>query len=207
MEMTTNKNDEMKITKDKQCILCPYKHEDGCLYNHDNCYSLSNIYYGKICKYFPFKQIENFKTERNYKKEEKDNRRMDEKYGNYALEDDDIKFIWGVVSWDDLSGKDANFYTMNDIDIIYDKKKEVYYVEIETAYVFDTYEGECNYLKGLLKAFTRYMDENGLNESVIPSFCMSNPIIDNSAKTIEELYRNFKMFVIGYCEVNKGVVR
>ena len=24
---------------------------------------------------------------------------------------------------------------------------------------------------------------------------------------MEELYRNFKMFVIGYCEVNKGVVR
>ena len=64
-------NDEIKITKDKQCILCPYKHEDGCLYNHDNCYSLSNIYHGKICKYFPFKQIENFKTERNYKKRRK----------------------------------------------------------------------------------------------------------------------------------------
>lgn len=92
---------------------------------------------------------------------------------------------------------------MNDIDIIYDKKKKVYYVEIETAYVFDAYEGECNYLKGLLKVFTRYMDENGLNESIRPMFYMSNPIIDNSAKNIEELYRNFKMFVIGYCEVNK----
>ena len=36
---------------------------------------------------------------------------------------------------------------------------------------------------------------------------MLGTIIENKSKTIEELYRNFKMFVIGYCEVNKGVVR
>lgn len=93
MEITTNENDEVKIIKNKQCIFCPYRHEENCLLNHDNCYSLSNIYYGKIRKYFPFKQIDNFITELSYKRQEKYDVKMETKYGDCALENDDIKFI------------------------------------------------------------------------------------------------------------------
>ena len=57
-------------------------------------------------------------------------------YGN-------MKFIWGVKSWDDLTGADACLHTMNDIDIIYDKSAKVYMLGVETAYLFKTYGDEC----------------------------------------------------------------
>ncbi len=47
-----------------------------------------------------------------------------------------LKFIWGIKSWDDLTGKDSNIYTMNDIDITYNRKEKKYYLGIETAYLF-----------------------------------------------------------------------
>lgn len=66
------------------CILCNYnkynKGEDSC-FNHQEkdeygypvgeCKSLSNIYYGTLTDFFPFKQIDNFLTERVYRKEKK----------------------------------------------------------------------------------------------------------------------------------------
>ena len=123
---------------------------------------------------------------------------MDEKYGDCSLETDDIKFIWGVKSWDDLSGANANLYTMNDINIIYDKKKKEYMLGIETAYLFKTYNDECKYLSDCLKAFTKYMDDNGLNKNEPFRLFMNNPCINMVANSIEELYTNFKIFVNGY---------
>ena len=124
---------------------------------------------------------------------------MDEKYGDCSLETDDIKFIWGVRSWDDLSGSDANLYTMNDIDITYDKKKKEYMLGIETAYMFKTHAAECDYLRKCLDAFTKYMDDNGLEKNKLYMLFMSNPCTSMVADTIEELYTNFKIFVDGFC--------
>lgn len=66
---------------------------------------------------------------------------MNEKYGDYALETDDYKFIWEITNQEDydLSSRDANMYTMNDIDIVYDKKSKKYLLGIETAYSFRDY--------------------------------------------------------------------
>lgn len=194
------------------CILCKYnkynKDGDSC-WNHQEkdeygypigeCKTLSNIYYGTIAKYFPFKQIDNLLTEIALRKENKYAEEMDKKYGNYALETDDYKFIWGVKSWDDLSGADACMFTMNDIDITYDKQKKMYMLGIETAYMFNSYKDECNYLKNCLNAFTKYMDDNGLNKNEPYRLFMSNPCTNMEAETIEELYTNFKIFVNGYC--------
>ena len=194
------------------CILCKYnkynKDGDSC-YNHrgededgypiEKCKSLSNIYYGKLIKFSPFKQIDNLLTEISLRKENKYAEEMDKKYGNYALETDDYKFIWGVKSWDDLSGADACMFTMNDIDITYDKKKKVYMLGVETAYMFDTHEGECKYLKDCLNAFTKYMDDNGLKKNEPYRLFINNPCTSMEAETIEELYTNFKIFVNGYC--------
>lgn len=191
------------VKKDKQCILCPYKKEEDCLYNHDKCYSLSNIYHGYICKAFPFKQINHLMFELSYAKENKYLEEMDKKYGDSALENDDMKFIWGIKSFDDLSGCDCNIYTMNDIDIIYDKKSNKYILDIETAYTFDDYKAECNYLKECLNAFNKYMDDNNLDRNYKFNLFFNRPIIDNSAKSIEELYTNFKMFVDGFCKQNE----
>lgn len=196
------------------CILCKYnkynKNGDEC-WNHmekdeygypiGKCNSLSNIYYGKIVKHFPFKQIDFLKSEIVYKKEEKYYKEMDSKYGDCALEDDDMKFIWGVKSWDDLTGHDANMMTMNDIDIIYDKNSKQYLLGIETAYCFKNYESECEYLKECLNAFTKYMNDNNLDTNKHFELFMANVSTEIKADNIEELYTNFKIFVNGYCSL------
>lgn len=201
----------MNLFDKYNCILCKYnkynKNGDNC-YNHrekdeygyfvDKCKSLSNIYYGTIINFFLFKQIHDFRAKRAWRKEEKYNEKMDEKYGDCTLETDDIKFIWGIKSYDDLSCTDACLYTMNDIDIIYDKKKKEYILGIETAYLFKTYNDECKYLSDCLKAFTKYMDDNGLNKNEPFRLFMNNPCTNMVANSIEELYTNFKIFVNGY---------
>ena len=145
------------------------------------------------------KLIDNISTEIAWRKESKYFERMDKKYGDSTLETDDYKFIWGVLSWDDLSGADANMYTMNDIDLTYDKERRVYMLGVETAYLFKTHAAECKYLQDCLNAFTKYMDDNGLNKNEPYMLFMSNPCTSMEAETIEELYTNFKIFVDGFC--------
>ena len=86
----------MKLLEKYSCIFCKYRklnknHDYACMdswkkdesgYPIGKCNSLSNIYYGKIVKLFPFKQIDYWRTERAYKKEEKYNKAMDKKYGD-----------------------------------------------------------------------------------------------------------------------------
>ena len=140
-------------------------------------------------------KIDDFKTE----KENRYFEEMDKKYGDCTLETDDLKFIWGVKSWDDLTGHNASMYTMNYIDITYDKKNKVYMLGVETAYIFETHEAECDYLKDCLNAFTKYMDDNELRKDKPYRLFMSNPCTSMTAETIEDLYTNFKIFVNGYC--------
>ena len=121
-------------------------------------------------------------------------------YDPYEIKD--IKFIWGVKSWDDLTGADACLYTMNDIDIVYDKNRRVYMLGVETAYMFKSYGAECDYLRDCLRAFTKYMDDNGLSKNEPFRLWMSNPCTNMEAETIEELYTNFKIFVDGFCNLD-----
>lgn len=196
------------------CVLCKYnkynKNGDSCFHHREKdehgypigeCNSLSNIYYGTIIKFFPFKQIDSLFLEISYRRANKYLEKMDKKYGNYTLETDDFKFIWGVKSWDDLSGADTCMHTMNDIDITYDKKRKIYMLGVETAYLFESYVDECEYLKNCLSAFTKYMDDNGLNKDEPYRLWMSSPRTNIEAETIEELYTNFKIFVNGYCKL------
>lgn len=202
----------MNIIDKYNCILCKYnkynKNDDSC-FNHrekdeygypiGECKSLSNIYYGTLIKFFPFKQINYFFTERTYKKDIKHARNMDKKYGDSSLENDEIKFVWGMKSYDDLSGSEANLYTMNDIDIVYDKENKKYMLGIETAYIFKDHEAECNYLKTCLKAFTKYMDDNGMQTNKPFRLFMSSTCTSMESESIEDLYINFKIFVDGFC--------
>ena len=120
-------------------------------------------------------------------------------YDDYYYEN--MEFVWGVKSWDDLTGADANLHTMNDIDIIYDKDEKIYMLSVETAYMFDSYVDECEYLQNCLNAFTKYMDDNGLKKDTRFDLFMGSPCTSMEAKTIEELYINFKIFVNGYCSL------
>ena len=203
----------MRFFDKYSCLLCKYKKynkdkEYGCWeargldeygYPIGECKSLSNIYYGTLINFFPFKQIHSLKTRFDYWKYDKYLEKMDKEYGNYALETDETKFIWGVKSWDDLTGQGACMWTMNDIDITYDKKKKEYMLGIETAYMFKTHADECDYLRKCLDAFTKYMDDNGLEKNKPYTLFMSNPCTSMITESIEELYVNFKIFVDGFC--------
>lgn len=138
-----------------------------------------------------------------------DIRRYKRKYPDYK--DDEyncgsLKHIWGVKSWDDLTGKDACLYTMNDIDITYDRDSDEYILGVETAYLFENKQGETEYLKRLLGAFTGFMESNNYKTDESYFFFMHNPETVTRAKTIDELYINFKIFVEGYCAVYGKVI-
>lgn len=110
-----------------------------------------------------------------------------------------IKFIWGVTSWDDMTSySTANLYTMNDIDIVYDRDTGLYLLGIETAYLFENKYAEIKYLDNLLNKFTQFMVDNNFNIDCEYMLFMSGPEARCSAESIPELYIQFRIFVEGY---------
>lgn len=116
----------------------------------------------------------------------------------------EVKFIWGIKSWDDLTDSDANLYTMNDIDLIYFKDENKYGLSIETIFEFDKEEYKLNYLNRCLDSFTEFMVRNGYDTEVKPHWMdvfsygyNMNTHFDN----VEECYAMFKLLVNGYCSM------
>lgn len=143
---------------------------------------------------FKFENIKHKIMSRKYAKQYSDY--ADDEYNNGSL-----KFIWGIKSYDDLSDSDANLYTMNDIDIYYDRDTKQYSLGVETIYMFDDTQAECAYYNSLLESFTKYMKENGLDtERNYCTFC-SGLDLSLKADSIEELYTRFKIVVTGLCAV------
>ena len=131
-------------------------------------------------------------------------RKYAKQYSDYAddeYNDGSLKFIWGIKSYDDLSDSDANLYTMNDIEIVYDRDTKQYMLGIETSYLFDDIQADCEYYKRLLDYFTQYMNDNGL--STEPHYCpfFANLDMRFEADSIEELYTRFKIVVTGFYNV------
>ena len=114
-----------------------------------------------------------------------------------------LQFVWGVKSPDGISAQEATFYTMNDLDIIYDRESNEYLLGIETIYSFsEDSKGEIKYLENLLERFTEFMEEN----RYIPTedkLCLYR--IESGepwrTETILDLYIRFKVFVNGYKSV------
>ena len=117
-------------------------------------------------------------------------------------ENEIMKFIWGVKSWNDLTDSDACLYTMNDIDLLYLKDQKKYLFSIETIFNFTKEEYKLNYLKKCLDAFTKFMVENGYDIEVKPHWwdVFGNGMNANF-DSIEECYGMFKMLVNGYCNM------
>ena len=141
------------------------------------------------------------------------NIRLKRLYPDYVDDEyniDELKFIWGVKSYDDLTRNDnANFHSMNDIEIVYDRKEKEYMLGIEEMFYFEDKQAEINYLKELLNQFTMYMEENNLELEPSSLDVDGFRFVCNSvmrAKTIEQLYTHFKIWVVGYCEVFGGNV-
>lgn len=127
---------------------------------------------------------------------------MKKKYPDYCWDEYNcglIKFIWGVMSNDDLTAyKEPNLHTMNDIDITYNRKTQMYTLSIETAYVFESKKNEIDYLNCLLDVFTKYMIQHNFCQHEAYNLWMINPNLNFSAASIPELYTQFKIFVEGY---------
>ena len=205
----------MNLFDKYNCILCKYnkynKGDDSC-WNHQEkdeygyplgkCMSLSNIYYGKIIKWFPFNVIDKIASEILWKRADKYYKDFNED----CTENNDMKFIFGVMSWDDLSSAtEPNLLTMNDFDLIYLKDEKKYILGIETAYKFKDKQSEKEYLQELLNKFTKWMQDNGFNtDSSLNSYgdmfeVFTDGInINSHFDTIEDAYRTFKLLVNGY---------
>ena len=205
----------MNLKQKYNCIFCKYRklnknHDYACMkswkkdeygYPIGECNSLSNIWYGKINKHFPFNIIQYFID----KHEEKISEEYYDDYNEDFTENSSMKFIWGLKSYDDLSSCDANLERMNDIDLIYLKDEKKYILGIETAYKFKDKQSEKEYLQELLNKFTKWMQDNGFNtDSSLNSYgdmfeiFTSGININTHFYTIEDAYRTFKLLVNGY---------
>ena len=112
----------------------------------------------------------------------------------------DLKFIWGIKSYDDLTSSDANLHTMNDIDLIYLKNENKYILCLETIYQFDQEEYKIRYLKMCLNAFTEFMIKNNYNtETHLHWWDVFSNGMNTHFDSIEECYAMFKLLVNGYC--------
>lgn len=128
--------------------------------------------------------------------------------------EDSFEFVWGILSGDDLSNsQEANLYTMNDFDIVFNKTERQYYGSIETIYGFPNgIKGTIAYLKNILSLFEKWLKENNYNiyitnpcdiyEPIDPDYHLVfqgwNSFDKTPYDSIEELYFHFKVLVKGY---------
>lgn len=190
----------------KNYVFCKYRNEPTkCINCHKRCPSISNILYGIIFKLPIIKQIYDKIDDIRYDKQANELEDTLAKYGD--CEDEKIKLIFGVISYDDLCGSShANLYTMNDLEVCYDKNTKKYNVSVETAYMFMSEKDEMKYIKALLSQFTKYMNENRLDTNYqIGLFVLFSGGfgIDCTSDSIEECYAKFKFMVEGYCRMWK----
>lgn len=117
--------------------------------------------------------------------------------------EDTWEFIWGIKSHDCLSSGGANFQTMNDIDITYDKKQKTYSLSLETGYDFKIgSNGERGYIQSLFDEMTKWMKSKGYKTDIKPwiyDVFTEGKNVSTEFKSIEELYTTFKCLVKGFC--------
>jgi len=118
--------------------------------------------------------------------------------------EDTYEFIWGIKSSDDRSNSsEASLYTLNNIDITYNKKDKTYSVSIETAYEFrNGMVGEKLYIKNLFNKLTEWMISKGYDTTIeanIYDIFANGNNINTDFESLEELYATFKCLVDGFC--------
>ena len=113
-------------------------------------------------------------------------------------ENDKWIFIWGVKAEDDLHFGDSNLFTLNDIEIFFNKNEKKYYLGVETVYLFNNTIDQCFYFENLLKKFEEYMIKN--SKSLTSNYKYIEEIEKNKypqfiANDISELFEIFKIYV------------
>ena len=140
----------------------------------------------------------------NYLKKKIAIRRFQKEYPEDEYNCGELEFIWGVTSWDNLLRTPANFYTMNDIDICYNRYTEMYHLDIELAYRFPDDDAKVAYFEYLLNEFTKFMKQNNYITNYVGELEWTIPHIKMEAESIEGLYTNFRLFVEGYKAIFGG---
>lgn len=184
----------MKCYKDG----CINNNEWACMYR-DECNECNrgckHYYQCDSCDYYMDEDIADDEYEDEWYEDEYDS----------PYENEMMKFIWGVKSWDDFTYSDACLYTMNDIDLLYLKDQKKYLLGIETIFCFEKEEHKLGYLESCLDAFTKFMVANGYNTEVKPHWWnVFGKGMSEYFDSIEECYGMFKLLVDGYCN-HKGV--
>lgn len=147
---------------------------------------------------------------REIKKREKETKKFKKLYPDW--EDDeyncaDNKFIWGIKSYDDITECPPSFYTLNDIDIYYNRKSKLYFLDIETIYQFDSRDDEKKYLYNLLNKFGEYLlslgglegfDYNLNKQPRLFEFDLSSGYDLFKSTSLEDLFYRFKTFVYNF---------
>ena len=190
----------------KNYVFCKHNNTEKCYNCERTCPSVSNILYGVVFELPIIKQIHKYISNKIFEKAMKLEEEILKKYGD--CENESIKLIFSIKSYDDLCECDANLYTMNDLDVIYDKQTKKYSISIETFYQFDSIEGEVKYLNGLLEKFTKYMTDNNFDKDYKISFYdifYGDININCIANSIEECYARFKFIVEGFNRMNNKV--
>lgn len=130
-------------------------------------------------------------------------------FNDDCTENEEMKFIWGLISCDDFSASKPNLLTMNDIDLIYLKNEKKYILGIETVYYFNNKQDEKKYLQYLLDSFTNWMINNGYNMNLtlnpygdFVELFSEGININTHFDTIEDAYRTFNILVNGYLTIN-----
>ena len=126
----------------------------------------------------------------------KRNRNYYDTFNNDYTENEDVKYIFGVISYDDLTSNKPNLLTMNDLDVIYNKHNRTYSWSVEYIYYLPNREGKKKYIKRLLKCFTKFMKEHNYDTELDGFYTTFTGVTEFD--TLEECYANFKYCVNGY---------
>ena len=114
------------------------------------------------------------------------------------------EFVWGIRSQDDLHvEQEANLYSMNDFEILYNKASKYYTMSIETIYCFERgIKGEQDYVSYILEEFTKWMKQKKYSINHITEMnkiFIEATNVNTKFNSIEELYCYFKILANGFC--------
>ena len=125
------------------------------------------------------------------------------KYHNFK---EGVRFIWGVKSELDNSDYEAGLLTPNDIDLFWIEGEKKYALVINHCFDSLSYEENCTTLIELLDYFTSFMLDNNYFINFIPHINNDIEVFNQTylSKSIEELYENFRIYVIGYYKYNSN---
>lgn len=117
----------------------------------------------------------------------------------------DNKYIWGVA----IEGKSAgpaSFQTLNYLDLYYNRKTKLYFLNVDFSHWANPDWKDSDYLTSLLHSLRDYVEsvtEESLSTKRYPlsTFELYSELDLFSDVSLEGLYHKFHIFVAGFCAV------